>query len=130
MRMWINLCEALVTEMKPAARRNHAAAASLHRLLTVAGAEFGGETFQLEDVEKMGLQADFKRAQEADFIHKVANPSWWDPTERGQTALRLYKDATAPDEPSDADLPVVDDGVRAGKPSYVRMRPTGVVRRR
>lgn len=91
MRIWINLCETLVTEMRPAARRNYAAAVSLNRLLMVAGEEFGGETFQLEDVETLNLQADFKRAKEADFIHKVANPSWWEPTERGQTALRLYK---------------------------------------
>ena len=125
MRTWMNLCEALVTEMS-AARRNHAAAASLHRLLTVAGAEFNGETFQLEDVETLGLQADFKRAHDADFIEKVANPSWWEPTERGQTALRLYKVSQIPDEQIDtADLPVVDDwsdGVRGGKPSYIRMR--------
>ncbi len=91
MRAWMNLCETLVTEVN-AAGRNHAAAASLHRLLTVAGEEFGGETFQLEDVEKLGLQQDFTRAKNANLIHKVAHPSWWEPTERGTRALRLYKE--------------------------------------
>jgi len=68
--------------------RNHAAAVSLHRLLTKAGAEFDGKMFQLEDAEKLGLRTDFERAKAADYIVFTANPDWWEPTKRGLIAIK------------------------------------------
>lgn len=79
-----------------AKNRHRAAAVSLHRLLTQAGAEFNGTTFQKEEADRLGLMSDFKRALDDGLIEKWGTPDWYEPTERGKTAMaQLDKSVTS-----------------------------------